>query len=102
MQLPTRTLLTLICEAALEQRLIKDLEQLGAPGWTLSDARGTGSRGVRRAGWDNDGNIRLEIVCSRDKAEAIAHHVQQRYYHNFAMICYLSTVEVLRPEKFSP
>ena len=35
---PTRTLLTLICEAALENRLIKDLEQLGAPGWTLSDA----------------------------------------------------------------
>lgn len=100
MQLPTRTLLTLICEAALEPRLIKDLQLLGAPGWTLSDARGSGTRGVRRAGWDNDGNIRLEVVCSRDMAEKIAHFVQERYYHNYAMICYVNTVEVLRPEKF--
>lgn len=100
MSMPTRTLLTLICETALEARLIKDLEQLGAPGWTLSDARGRGSRGVRSAGWDNDGNIRLEIICSRELAERIARHLQERYYANYAMVCYLSEVEVLRPEKF--
>ncbi|MFO7704977.1 MAG: transcriptional regulator [Halopseudomonas sp.] len=100
MSMPTRTLLTLICETALEARLLKDLEQLGAPGWTLSDARGSGSRGVRSAGWDNDGNIRLEIICSRELAERIARHLQERYYANYAMVCYLSEVEVLRPEKF--
>ena len=55
----TRTLLTVICEAALEKKLLADLENLGAPGWTLSDARGRGSRGVRSAGWDTEGNIRL-------------------------------------------
>ncbi len=38
----TRTLLTVICEAALEKKLLADLEQLGAPGWTISDARGRG------------------------------------------------------------
>lgn len=100
MSMPTRTLLTLICEAALEARLIKDLELLRAPGWTLSDARGSGSRGVRSAGWDNDGNIRVEIICSRELAERIAQHLQERYYANYAMVCYLSEVEVLRPEKF--
>lgn len=99
--MPTRTLLTLICESALEGRLIKDLEHLGAPGWTLSDARGSGSRGVRSAGWDNDGNIRLEIICTRELAERIAHHLQEHYYTNYAMVCYLREVEVLRPEKFS-
>lgn len=97
---PTRTLLTLICEAALENRLIKDLEHLGAPGWTLSDARGSGTRGVRSAGWDNDGNIRLEVICSNELAERIARHFQERYYDNYAMVCYLSQVEVLRAEKF--
>ncbi|MFZ2290254.1 MAG: DUF3240 family protein [Halopseudomonas yangmingensis] len=97
---PTRTLLTLICEAALQNRLVKDLEQLGAPGWTLSDARGSGSRGVRSAGWDNDGNIRVEVICNRELAERIAGHVQERYYDNFAMICWLSDVEVLRAGKF--
>ena len=71
-----RTLLTVICEAALEHKLEADLKTLGAPGWTLSDARGSGSRGVR------------------------SEHLQARYYANFAMVCYLAEVEVLRPEKF--
>lgn len=96
----TRTLLTVICEAALEKKLVGDLEQLGAPGWTISDARGRGGRGVRSAGWDTEGNIRLEIICARDLAERIAEHLQARYYANFAMVCYLAQVEVLRPEKF--
>jgi len=100
MSMSTRALLTLICEAALEARLIKDLEKLGAPGWTLSDARGSGTRGARSADWDNDGNIRLEIICGRERAEQIVHYVQERYYDNYAMICYLAEVEVLRPEKF--
>ncbi|MBA4291087.1 MAG: transcriptional regulator [Pseudomonas sp.] len=95
-----RTLLTVICEAALEKKLVLDLQQLGAPGWTISDARGRGGRGVRSAGWDTEGNIRVEIICTRDIADRIANHLQARYYANFAMVCYLSQVEVLRPEKF--
>ena len=96
----TRTLLTVICEAALEKKLLVDLELLGAPGWTLSDARGRGGRSVRSAGWDTEGNIRLEIICSAELAERIAAHLQQRYYANYAMVCYLSSVQVLRPDKF--
>lgn len=96
----TRTLLTVICEAALEKKLLADLEAFGAPGWTLSDARGRGSRGVRSAGWDTEGNIRLEVICARDLAERLAHHLQEHYYANYAMVCYLAEVEVLRPEKF--
>ena len=95
-----RWLLTVICEAVLEARLLEDLGQLGAPGWTVSDARGRGSRGVRSAGWDNDGNVRIEVVCNRDMANKLSQHIQQKYYADFAMICYLSPVEVLRPEKF--
>ena len=96
----TRTLLTVICEAALEKKLLADLENLGAPGWTLSDARGRGSRGVRSAGWDTEGNIRLEVIGSRELAERIASHLQARYYANYAMVATLSEVEVLRPERF--
>jgi hypothetical protein len=95
-----RTVLTVICEAALEKKLVVDLQQLGAPGWTISDARGRGGRGVRSAGWDTEGNIRVEIICTRDIAERIANHLQARYYANFAMVCFLSQVEVLRPDKF--
>ncbi|MDO8909646.1 MAG: transcriptional regulator [Pseudohongiella sp.] len=95
-----RWLLTVICEAVLEVRLLDELQVLGAPGWTVSDARGRGSRGVRSAGWDNDGNVRIEVVCSRAMAKLLSEHIQQKYYADYAMICYLSAVEVLRPEKF--
>ncbi|NQD94625.1 transcriptional regulator [Pseudomonas sp. CrR25] len=96
----TRTLLTVICEAALEKKLVADFEQLGAPGWTIADVRGRGARGVRSAGWDTEGNIRVEVLCARDLAERLAAHLQQRYYADYAMICYLADVEVLRAEKF--
>lgn len=95
-----RTLLTVICEAVLESKLVSDLQTLGAPGWTLSDARGRGSRGVRSAGWEAEGNIRVEIICTRDLAQRISEHLQTRYYDHYAMVCFLSEVEVLRPAKF--
>ncbi|MEO4046977.1 transcriptional regulator [Pseudomonas sp. CAU 1711] len=100
MDMHTRTLLTVIGEAALEHKLEADLEQLGAPGWTISDARGRGGRGVRSAGWDTEGNIRLEVICARELAERIAEHLQRRYYAHYAMVCYLAEVQVLRAEKF--
>ena len=96
----TRQLLTIITEAALEHRLVQDLERLGAGGYTISDARGKGSRGVRDAGWSSSGNIRVEVVCEASLAERIVEHLRDRYYRNYAMVVFLSEVAVLRPEKF--
>ena len=95
-----RKLLTVITEAALESVLIKDLERLGVRGYTITDARGKGSRGVRSSAWDASSNIRIEVVCDAATAEAIAAHLQARYYENYAMILFVSDVAVLRPEKF--
>jgi len=97
---PMRKLLTVITEAALEHYLERDLERLGATGYTISNARGKGSRGTREADWEADSNIRVEVVCDEATARRIAGHLQQRYYANYAMILLLADVEVLRPEKF--
>jgi len=93
-------LLTVVTERALEARLVRDLEQHGANGYTITNARGKGHRGVREAGWEVDGNIRIEVVCDEATARRIATHLQQCYYDNYAMILLLSDVEVLRPGKF--
>lgn len=95
-----RKLLTIITEAALESVLVKDLERLGVHGYTITDARGKGSRGTRNAAWGESSNIRVEVVCDAATAEAIAAHLQARYYENYAMILFVSDVAVLRPEKF--
>lgn len=95
-----RTMLTVVTESLIENALLADLEKLGVRGYTVSDARGRGHRGVRDANWDEVANIRIEMVCARPLAESVLAHLQARYYANYAMVAWLSDVEVLRPEKF--
>lgn len=100
MQPANRKLLTVVTEAVLEASLTEALKELGASGYTIVNARGSGSRGVRDAGWSSSGNIRVEVVCDTDTAERIADHLREHYYRDYAMILYTADVSVLRPEKF--
>lgn len=102
MTLPTekRILLTIITEAIVEPTLLRDFDRLGVRGYTISDVRGKGSRGVRDAAWAEAANIRIESICPRALAEDVLRHLQERYYANYAMVAFLSEIEVLRPEKF--
>jgi nitrogen regulatory protein PII len=95
-----KVVLTVVTESVIENLLLADLDGLGVRGYTVTDARGRGSRGVRDANWDEAANIRVEIVCSRTLAEKVLAHLSERYYRNYAMISFLHEVEVLRPEKF--
>lgn len=95
-----RRLMTIITEAAIEQVLVQDLERLGAQGYTVSETRGRGRRGLRGSEWQPSSNIRIEVVCTAETAEAIAEHLHRHYYDDYAMILYTHDVNVLRPEKF--
>ena len=93
-------LLTVVCEAALETTLLRDLESLDAQGYTVTDARGKGSRGRRDATWGPHANIRVEVLCTAETALAISAALRERYYDNYSMVLFVADVEVLRPEKF--
>ena len=95
-----RKLLTIVCEAALETTLLRDLESLGAHGYTVTDARGKGSRGRRDANWGPHANIRIEVLCNEQTADAICEALRERYYDNYSMVMFVADVEVLRPGKF--
>ena len=97
----SRKLLTIVTEAVLEAELCEELGELGAAGFTVVNARGSGSRGIRDAGWSSSGNIRVEVVCSEEVAQRITRYLQDKYYENYAMIVFESDVTVLRPQKFS-
>lgn len=96
----TRKLLTIITEAALERTLTTELERLGAHGYTITDARGKGSRGARNASWIESSNIRIEVICDAATADTIANHLRTHYYEDYGMVLFAYDVEVLRPEKF--
>ncbi len=100
MQSQTRKLLTIITETALEHSLESDLQRLGAHGYTITDARGSGAHGLRSAGWDQSSNIRIEVICGELVAEDITTHLKEHYCSNYAMIMFLHDVEVLRSMKF--
>ncbi len=95
-----RKLVTIITEAALEPQLLEDLERLGARGYTIMEARGKGARGARTADWDQNLNVRIEVICDGIVASTITEHCRTSYYPNYAMVVYISDVQVLRPEKF--
>jgi hypothetical protein len=95
-----RTLVTIVTEGVLERMIVQDVKRLGAHGYTVVEARGEGSRGVRGADWEHSSNVRIETICERSVAEAIMAHLSENYYANYAMIAYLMEVEVLREDKF--
>jgi len=96
----SRKLVTIITEVVLEADISEALEKLGATGYTVTNARGKGSRGVRDAGWSASANIRIEVVCSDDVASRITDHMRRHYYEDYAMLIFESDVKVLRPDKF--
>ena len=100
MELTARKLLTVVTEAALEVTLVREIEALGARGYTITDARGKGSRGKRDATWPKSANIRLEVLCGADTALALCTALSERYSDNYSMVICVADVGVLRPEKF--
>lgn len=95
-----RKLVTIVTESVIETDLCKTLADLGASGYTVTNARGSGGRGIRDAGWSSSSNVRIEVVCDELVATRIAEHLREHYYDDFAMILFESDVRVLRPHKF--
>lgn len=94
-------LLTIITESALESTVVEEIEKQGARGYTVTNARGNGSRGVRSGAWGASSNIRIEVVCNEEVEDAITTYLKEHYYKNFAMIIFCSDVDVIRSDKFS-
>ena len=91
--------ITIIAEALLEDRLVRDVKTCGAKGYTITQAHGEGTRGVRASQWEG-GNIKLETIVSESVADAILEMVTVKYFQHFAVIATLETVQVVRGEKY--
>jgi nitrogen regulatory protein P-II 2 len=90
---------TIIAEAVLERRLIDDVRECGAKGYTITAARGEGSRGRRTSDWEVQ-NIEIRTIVSPAVADAILERLATNYFHHFAIIAYVQTVGVVRGEKY--
>lgn len=95
----TVQLVTIVVEAVLEDRLVRDLAAAGASGWTITVARGAGPRG-RRVGDLEGGNVRVEVLCSAGVADAIMARLEEAYFPHYAAIAWVGPVEVARGERY--
>ncbi len=91
---------TIIAEAVLEERLIREIKALGAKGYTLTAARGEGSRGVRASEWAGQ-NVKLETLVSAEVADRLLTHLAERYFAHYAVVAYVENVAVVRGEKYT-
>lgn len=92
-------LLTIIAERVLLDRLLRELRALGAKGYTISEVVGEGSRGVRASEWEGR-NVKIELILSPEVAERALAHLSELYLPHFAVVAYVSSVEVMRGEKY--
>ncbi len=93
------SLLTIVAESVLRERLIGDLQRSGARGHTLTDVSGEGSR-HRRVGDIHGGNFKIETIVSPEVAERLLKVLTTDYFPNYAVIAYVTPVEVVRGEKY--
>jgi hypothetical protein len=92
-------LVTIVAEPVLETRLVGELKTLGASGWTTTDSRGEGSRGMRASDLPGAG-VRIEVVASEAVAQRILDHVARQYFPHYAVIAWVSEIEVARGDKY--
>lgn len=100
MNLHPMKLVTIICEAVLEERLVEVLRECGAHGHTAFDVRGSGRQGERSADLIESGNVQVEVIAKPAVAETLLAKLHRDFFHDYAMVAYESEVQVMRPEKF--
>lgn len=95
----TLKLVTIVTERILEDRLLRMIVDLGAKGYTLSQATGKGSRGVRASEWAGP-DTRIEALVSADVASAIVANISENYFEHYAVIVFVQDAEVVRGDKY--
>jgi hypothetical protein len=87
-------LLTILSEAVLEDTLVDEIMALGAKGYTISEARGRGTHGVRTGKWTAGGNIRIEVIGDAGLCARIVGRLQAAYERDYGLLMFTCPVEL--------
>lgn len=93
------TCLTVVAEAVVEQRLLRDIEAAGARGWTITPGQGRGGARVGPSEWEG-ANIRVETLVSRQVADRILEVLERDYFPHYSVVAWLAEVRVVRAQRF--
>ncbi|MFK8184939.1 MAG: hypothetical protein AB8B99_16330 [Phormidesmis sp.] len=100
------TKLVIVTEKLLLNKIAKIIDAAGAPGYTVIETGGRGSRNVRSSGkpsvGDSASNIKFEVLTpSREMAVQISDEVAAKFFEDYSGISYLCDVmEILHAHSF--
>lgn len=93
-------LVTIVAERVLEGPLTELVTRLGGTGFTVTDARGKGSRNVGSHTFEGH-NVRIETVVGEATATAILDAVADQYFAHYGVIAFQTPVQVVRGDKYT-
>jgi nitrogen regulatory protein P-II 2 len=99
MDMQIRTLVTIVAERVLRDRVVEALQRAGARGYTLTDVIGEGTRHIAAHEWEGP-SVKIETLVSEEMASQIVTFVSDRYFEHHSIIVYTSEVRVLRGDRF--
>ncbi len=93
-------LVTIIAQDSLIDRLPNEIKQLGAKGYTITrEILGSGAHGERVSEWEGE-NFKLEAIVDEITADRIVTYMAEDYFPDYAVVVYVTPVQVVRGEKF--
>lgn len=91
---------TIVAERVLEGRITELVVELGSTGYTVTEARGSGSRNLGSHTFEGR-NVRIETVVDRSTADRILEAVAERYFPHYGVIAYAHDARVVRGDKYT-
>ncbi len=98
METTKATLVTIVAERLLKDRLTAKIRELGAKGFTLTEVQGEGSRRIHAHEWEGP-SVKIQTLVREEVANEIVEAVS-RFFEHHAVIIYLSEAQVVRAPKF--
>jgi nitrogen regulatory protein P-II 2 len=95
------TLVTIIAERILRDRVLEGIRKAGSRGFTITDVKGEGTSRIHAHEWEGP-SVKVETLVPAEVAERIVDMVARRYFEHHAVIVYTSNVQVVRARRFLP
>ncbi len=95
MALKSLKLVTIMAERVLESKLKTMIVNAGAPGYTVTEARGWGKHGTRSGNMDSDANIVMTVLASEEVANKIIKGIEGTLIKHYGIMAYQQDADVL-------
>ena len=91
--------ITIIGDDNVRYRILQEIHEFGATGYTCHVVNGKGARGIRPRHAEPP-NANIQVIATSELAHQILEHIATKYFDKYAMIAFLDDVEVVRGGKF--